>query len=67
MIMSKPEIDYVLRLENLISAQYQPWKSKELEDVPSTTYEVLIWLKTFNTSFRDTWRYMMFTISVNVI
>jgi hypothetical protein len=47
--MSKPEIDYVLRLENLMgSAAISTMEiKKELEDVPITTYEVLIWLKTF--------------------
>ncbi|HHT92909.1 MAG TPA: ATP-binding protein [Clostridiaceae bacterium] len=49
LIMSKPEIDYVLRLENLMgSAAISTMEiKKELEDVPITTYEVLIWLKTF--------------------
>ncbi len=47
LILSKPDIDYVLRLENSEeSVEISTREIKiELEDVPITAYEVLIWLK----------------------
>lgn len=47
LVMSKPDIDFVLRLESndeSIAISTEEIK-RELEDVPITTYEVLEWLK----------------------